>query len=94
MDASYEPDIYDFTTPAAILGDLEWYRRKAQECGGSILELGAGTGRVAIVLALYAADIRRLLERAGFGSIVITGGFDDRPLAKDTDELVVEATVA
>jgi SAM-dependent methyltransferase len=259
MNSGSEPDIYDFTLPAAVPGDLEWYRRKAQECGGPILELGAGTGRVALVLArdgahvhaldahpgmlaalrrklaseppavqgrvvavegdmrtfrfdtafalivapfrallrnlteadhlatfarvrehlkpggrfafnvfhpslefmahhagalagvcrwsatfpladggwivrsdanrydtvaqrvhslvrfeefgadgllkrtfvqrlelsyLYAADIRRLLERAGFHSIVITGGFDDRPLAKDTDELVVETTVA
>jgi hypothetical protein len=40
---------------------------------------------------LYPADIRRLLEKAGFRSIQIWGGFDGRPFEKDTDELVVEA---
>jgi hypothetical protein len=41
---------------------------------------------------LYPVDIRRLLERSGFGAILISGGFDGRPFAHDTDELVVEAT--
>lgn len=41
---------------------------------------------------LYPGDIRRLLMEAGFGSVRITGGFEDRPFAHDGDELVVEAT--
>lgn len=32
-------------------GDVEWYRRKAVESGGPVLELGAGTGRIAIPIA-------------------------------------------
>ncbi len=40
---------------------------------------------------LYPADIRRLLTRAGFRTVEIAGGFDDRPVQHDTDELVVEA---
>jgi hypothetical protein len=42
---------------------------------------------------LYPADIRRLFTQAGFGAVTIRGGFDGRPVLRDTDELVVEATV-
>ena len=35
----------------ATQGDVEWYRRKAVESGGPVLELGAGTGRVTIPIA-------------------------------------------
>jgi len=41
---------------------------------------------------LYPADIRRLLEQAGFGSVHISGGFDGRPVQQETDELVIEAS--
>ena len=41
---------------------------------------------------LYPADIREMLIQAGFDDIRISGGFSDRPLSNDTDELVVEAT--
>ena len=41
---------------------------------------------------LYPADIRRSLTEAGFRDIIICGGFDGRELARDTDELVVEAS--
>jgi SAM-dependent methyltransferase len=47
----YEPDLYDIVTPEAFLGDVDWYRRKARECGGPVLELGAGTGRISLALA-------------------------------------------
>jgi SAM-dependent methyltransferase len=43
---------------------------------------------------LYPPDIRRLLDEAGFQSVQIAGGFDGRPFANDTDELVVEARIA
>src|SRR5687767_15781921 len=36
---------------SSLLGDVEWYRQKAVESGGPVLELGAGTGRVTIPLA-------------------------------------------
>src|SRR4030095_10691864 len=34
-----------------LQGDVEWYRRKAVESGGPVLELGAGTGRISIPIA-------------------------------------------
>ena len=40
---------------------------------------------------LYPADIRRLLEQAGFKSVSISGGFGGAAFERDTDELVVEA---
>jgi SAM-dependent methyltransferase len=48
---SYQPELYDIVTPASFRGDAEWYRSKAQECGGPVLELGAGTGRIALGIA-------------------------------------------
>jgi ubiquinone/menaquinone biosynthesis C-methylase UbiE len=40
---------------------------------------------------LYPADIRRLLESAGFTEVTINGGFDGREFTHDGQELVVEA---
>jgi hypothetical protein len=37
---SYDPELYDTVTPATFNGDVAWYRRKAVECGGPVLELG------------------------------------------------------
>jgi SAM-dependent methyltransferase len=48
---SYEPELYDVVTPASFRGDAEWYRRKAKESGGPVLELGAGTGRITLGIA-------------------------------------------
>jgi SAM-dependent methyltransferase len=47
----YDPDLYDVSTPVDVGGDLGWYRRKARDSDGPILELGAGTGRITIPLA-------------------------------------------
>jgi SAM-dependent methyltransferase len=47
----YHPDLYDLVTPASFRGDAEWYRAKARECGGPVLELGAGTGRITLQIA-------------------------------------------
>jgi ubiquinone/menaquinone biosynthesis C-methylase UbiE len=47
----YNADIYELMYPASLRGDIEWYRRKAVESGGPVLELGAGTGRIAIAIA-------------------------------------------
>ncbi|HEY1303894.1 MAG TPA: class I SAM-dependent methyltransferase [Vicinamibacterales bacterium] len=51
MNPTYNADIYDATVPKSFLGDLDWYRRQARESGGPVLELGAGTGRIALKLA-------------------------------------------
>ena len=67
MDATYEPDLYDLVTPDSFRGDAEWYRQKAKDCGGPILELGAGTGRITVAIAqdggvIHALDAdRRML---------------------------------
>ena len=47
----YHPGLYDIVTPASFRGDAEWYRAKARECGGPVLELGAGTGRITLQIA-------------------------------------------
>jgi SAM-dependent methyltransferase len=36
---------------SSLQGDVEWYRQKAVDAGGPVLELGAGTGRVTIPIA-------------------------------------------
>jgi len=40
---------------------------------------------------LYPADIRRLLDEAGFELVRMSGDFSGRPFERDGDELVVEA---
>ena len=65
MDATYEPEIYDLTTPGTFRGDIEWYCRKARESGGPILELGVGTGRVALALARDGAEVFALDAHPG-----------------------------
>ncbi len=60
MDRSYEPDLYDVVTPATFRGDSDWYRRKALECGGPVLELGAGTGRISLAIAQDGGVIHAL----------------------------------
>ena len=57
MPGPYDPDVYDLTTAESLLGDKEWYTRKAQEYGGSVLELGAGTGRITIPIAQAGVTI-------------------------------------
>jgi len=42
---------------ADVDGDLPFYEALAREAGGAVLELGAGTGRVAIALARAGLDV-------------------------------------
>jgi SAM-dependent methyltransferase len=44
----------------SLQGDVEWYRRKAVESGGPVLELGAGTGRVTLPIAEAGIHITAL----------------------------------
>ena len=57
---SYNPELYDTVTPATVNGDVAWYRRKALESGGPVLELGAGTGRVTLGIAQDGVPIHAL----------------------------------
>jgi hypothetical protein len=64
MVGTYDPELYDLATPESFRGDVDWYRGKAQESGGPILELGAGTGRITLPIALdglaiHALDVHR-----------------------------------
>jgi SAM-dependent methyltransferase len=54
--------VYDVMHSGSLQGDVEWYRHKAIASGGPVLELGAGTGRIAIPVAeagiqLMAVDV-------------------------------------
>lgn len=51
--------------PGTLQGDVEWYRRKALECGGPVLELGAGTGRISIPIAEDGISVTALDADAG-----------------------------
>ena len=57
---SYQPELYDVVTPAALDGDVDWYRGKAQSSGGPVLELGAGTGRITLAIAAGGIAIHAL----------------------------------
>jgi SAM-dependent methyltransferase len=57
---SYRPDLYDAVTPRTFQGDVDWYRRKAQESRGPVLELGAGTGRVTLAIAEAGVPVHAL----------------------------------
>ena len=56
----YKPEIYDIVTPASFVGDAEWYRGKARQCGGPVLELGAGTGRITLGIAQDGVAVHAL----------------------------------
>lgn len=50
---------------ATVQGDVEWYRQKAVDSGGPVLELGAGTGRITIPIAQAGIRISALDLDAG-----------------------------
>jgi SAM-dependent methyltransferase len=56
----YRPDLYEIVTPPSFRGDAEWYRAKARECGGPVLELGAGTGRITLQIAQDGVAVHAL----------------------------------
>jgi SAM-dependent methyltransferase len=60
MPGTYDPSIYDATIPSTFFGDVDWYRQKARECGGPVLELGAGTGRITLRLAQDGIGVHAL----------------------------------
>lgn len=56
---TYQPDLYDIVTPTSQ-NDVDWYCRKAEQSGGPVLELGAGTGRVTLAIAAAGVAIHAL----------------------------------
>jgi SAM-dependent methyltransferase len=61
---SYQPDLYDIVT-ASQGGDVAWYSQKARASGGPVLELGAGTGRVTLPMALTGVSVCALDADSG-----------------------------
>jgi len=57
MDTPYLPELYDLMTPVELSGDVAWYRRLALQACGPVLELAAGTGRVALELVRAGIDL-------------------------------------
>ena len=49
----------------SLQGDVEWYRRKAVDSGGPVLELGAGTGRLTIPIVEAGVRVSALDLDAG-----------------------------
>lgn len=102
MDATYEPELYDLVTPASFAGDLEWYRRRAKESGGPVLELGAGTGRITLPLAADGTPVHALeSDAAMLGALrrKVAGSPDDVrgrivPVEGDMRSFQLDATFA
>jgi ubiquinone/menaquinone biosynthesis C-methylase UbiE len=87
---TYQAGLYDAFAPPSFRGDVDWYRRKAEESGGPVLELGAGTGRVTFAIAeagipIYALDASQ--EMLG----VLQAKLATRPEAVRTRVTVVHA---
>ena len=49
----------------SLHGDVEWYRQKAVDSGGPVLELGAGTGRITLPIAEAGIRVAALDLDAG-----------------------------
>jgi SAM-dependent methyltransferase len=87
MSGPYAPDLYDTNTPGTFLGDIEWYRAKARERGGAVLELGAGTGRITLPIAQDGSRIHALEIDAGMREAL------ERKLARLPGEVRERVTV-
>jgi SAM-dependent methyltransferase len=58
LSVRYYDRLYAVRLPASpVSGDLAFYLRQARRTGGPVLELGAGTGRIAIPLAAAGHDV-------------------------------------
>ena len=55
---TYQPELYDLVTPATLQDDVDWYCRQAKRSGGPVLELGAGTGRVTLPIAVAGVALQ------------------------------------
>ena len=70
MDYARWSDRYDIFYEAAPEGEFEFYLNAIARSGGSVLELGVGTGRIAIPAAVMGASVtgvdlnRPMLDRA------------------------------
>jgi SAM-dependent methyltransferase len=58
--AAFIPEFYDHIVPYATRADVRFYVEAAQECGGPVLELGCGTGRILVPTARAGVEIAGL----------------------------------
>jgi len=63
--APFIPEFYDYVIPYATRPDVGFYVEAAGEFGGPVLELGCGTGRVAIPTARSGIEVAGLDTSAG-----------------------------
>ena len=57
MDSYYEaPEVYDATT-TGVPGDVDFYRELALASGGPVVELGVGTGRIALPILAAGVEV-------------------------------------
>lgn len=90
LRSHYRSDLYDLMTPSVFRGDVAWYRRLARECGGPVLELGAGTGRVTLPLAEDGVAVHALDIEADMLS-GLTRKLNERPAEVRARVTVVES---
>lgn len=76
-------DYYDYRPVVTGRADFDFYLGYARQARGPVLELGCGTGRVLIPLAVAGARVAELF-----------GNFDRSPLEDDSPEMVFVAEKA
>ena len=64
--------LYDLDAPHGPSAAIDWFRAIARRTGGPILELGCGTGRVAIPLAQDGHDVVGLDRSPAMSSGIMT----------------------
>jgi len=80
-----------------VVEDISFYVDEALASGGPVVELGVGTGRIAIPTAGAGVHVigvdssAGMLEVAGLELEAEYGSFDRRPLEDDSSEFVVLA---
>ena len=84
----YHPDYYDLFHDDHG-GDLFFYRGLAADCGGPVLELGAGTGRVVMPIARAGIEVVALDSSAGMLEVLRRRLSDEPPAVRELVSCVV-----
>jgi SAM-dependent methyltransferase len=85
----YRPELYDIVTPASFRGDAEWYRAKARQSGGPVLELGAGTGRITLGIAQDGVPVHALDADPAMLELLRQKLADQQPEVRDRVAVIV-----
>ncbi len=79
--------LYDMDNRDNLTADIPFYVEYAKACGGEVLELGCGTGRVAMALAREGVRVTGL-DLSPNMLDVFAGKLDDEPQLRERIELV------